>query len=46
MAQFNLYLDILDLTAATDYCRENGTVCHYKKEERFIQQGSVARYSE
>ncbi|WP_304375139.1 Crp/Fnr family transcriptional regulator [uncultured Duncaniella sp.] len=45
MAQFNSYLDVLDPTAATDYCRENGTVCHYKKEERFIQQGTVARYA-
>lgn len=45
MAQFNSYLDILDSTAATDFCRENGILCHYKKEERFIQQGTVARYA-
>lgn len=45
MAQFNSYLDILDPTAATDYCREKGTVCHYKKEERFIQQGTISRYA-
>lgn len=45
MAQFNSYLDILDPTAAIDFCSENGTVRHYKKEERFIQQGTVARYA-
>lgn len=41
MAQFNSYIDLLDLTAATDFCREKGTPCHYKKEERFVQQGTV-----
>lgn len=45
MAQFNSYIDFLDLTAATDFCREKGTRCHYKKEERFVQQGTVARYA-
>ncbi len=30
MAQFNSYIDFVDLTAATDFCRENGTPCHYK----------------
>ena len=30
MAQFNSYIDFLDLTAATDFCREKGTPCHYK----------------
>lgn len=32
MAQFNSYHDTLDLTAATDLCREKGTSCLYKKE--------------
>lgn len=45
MAQFNSYIDFLDLTAATDYCREQGTPCHYKKGECFIQQGTIARYA-
>ena len=45
MAQFNSYIDFLDLTAATDFCREQGTLCHYKKEERFVQQGTIARYA-
>ena len=45
MAQFNSYIDFLDLTAATDFCREKGTRCHYKKGERFVQQGTIARYA-
>ncbi len=45
MAQFNSYLDFLNLTAATDFCRENGAPCHYRKGERFVQQGTVARYA-
>ncbi len=45
MAQFNSYIDYIDLTAATEFCREKGTLCHFKKEERFVQQGSVARYA-
>jgi hypothetical protein len=42
MAQFNSYIDFLDLTAVTDYCREQGTPCRYKKEEHFVQQGTIA----
>lgn len=45
MAQFNSYIEYLDLTAATEFCRENGILCRFKKEERFIQQGTVARYA-
>ena len=45
MAQFNSYMDSLDFTAAIDYCRENGTLCQYRKGERFAQQGSIARYA-
>lgn len=44
-SQFNSYLDFLDLTAAADFCRENGALCHYKKGECFVQQGSIARYA-
>lgn len=42
MAQFNSYIDFLDLSAATGYCREQGTPYHYKKGECFIQQGTIA----
>ena len=45
MAQFNSYIDSLDLTEATDFCRGQGTPCHYKKGERFVQQGTIARYA-
>lgn len=45
MAQFNSYIDFLDLRAATDYCLGKGTQCHYKKGECFVQQGTVARYA-
>lgn len=44
-SQFNSYIDFVDLTAAIDFCRENGTLCHYKKGERFVQQGTIARYA-
>ena len=44
-SQFNSYIDFLDLTAATDFCREKGVLCHYKKGERFVQQGTIARYA-
>lgn len=45
MAQFNSYIDLLDLSAAIDCCRENGALCHYKKGECFVRQGSIARYA-
>ncbi|MDE5659526.1 MAG: Crp/Fnr family transcriptional regulator [Muribaculaceae bacterium] len=45
MAQFNSYIDLLNLTAATEFCRENGTLCHYRKGECFVQQGSIARHA-
>ena len=45
MAQFNSYIDCLDLTAAIGFCREKGTACRYKKGERFVQQGTIARYA-
>lgn len=44
-SQFNSYIDCLDLTAATYFCREKGTPCHYKKGEHFVQQGAIARYA-
>lgn len=45
MAQFNSYIDFLDLTAATEFCREQGTPCHYKKGESFVLQGTITRYA-
>lgn len=45
MARFNSYLDNLNLTEITDFFREKGCACHYKKEDIFIQQGTVARYA-
>lgn len=45
MAQFNSYIDFLDLRAATDFCRKQGVPCLYKKGERFVQQGTIARYA-
>ena len=45
MAQFNSYIDFLDLSAVIDFCRENGKLCHYKKGDYFVQQGSIARYA-
>ena len=45
MAQFNSYIDFLDLSAVIDFCRENGKLCHYKKGYYFVQQGSIARYA-
>lgn len=45
MAQFNSYLDFLNLSAATDFCREKGQPCQYRKGERFVQQGTIARYA-
>lgn len=45
MARFNSYLDNLNLTEITTFFRKRGCARHYKKEERFIQQGTVARYA-
>lgn len=44
MARFNIYDSIIDLSAIKDYCREKGRLCHYAKEDIFIQQGSVGKY--
>ncbi len=44
MAQFNIYDSIVDLSAIKDYCREKGCLCHYVKEDVFIQQGTVSKY--
>ncbi len=44
MAQFNIYDSMIDLSAIKDYCREKGRLCHYAKDEVFIQQGTVGKY--
>lgn len=45
MARFNSFLDSVNLSEITDFFREKGCACHYKKDEIFIQQGTVARYA-
>ncbi len=45
MARFNSFLDNINLTEITDFFREKGCTCHYKKDDIFIQQGTVARYA-
>lgn len=44
MAQFNSYLDILDLSDAIDYCRLKGEYCLFKKDEAIVQEGEMAKY--
>lgn len=44
-SQFNSYIDSLDLTVATDFCRERGTLYRYKKGECFVEQGTITRYA-
>ncbi len=44
MAQFNKYDSLIDLSTIKDYCRENGRLCRYAKEETFVQQGTVGKY--
>lgn len=45
MARFNSFLDNVNLTEITNFFREKGCACHYKKDDIFIQQGTVARYA-
>ena len=45
MARFNSFLDNLNLTEITEFFREKGCACHYKKDDVFIQQGTVTRYA-
>ena len=45
MIPFNQYdSQIGQLVAIKDYCRENGHLCRYAKEEVFVQQGLVGKY--
>lgn len=44
MVGFNLYDSKCDLSAIKDFCRTNGRVVHYPKDNAFVQQGWVAKY--
>lgn len=44
MSGFNSYDTKIDLSVIKDYCRENGRLCQYAKNEIFVQQESVGRY--
>lgn len=44
MAPFNKYDSLIDLSVIKDCCREKGRLCHYAKEEAFIQEGNVGKY--
>ena len=35
---------MVDFTALSVFCRDNGKLCHYAKGEAFVQQGSVGKY--
>ena len=41
---FNRYKDMVDVTTLSDFCRDNGELCHYAKGEAIVQQGSVGKY--
>lgn len=44
MASFNVYDSKCDLSVIKKYCRDKGRLCHYKKDDTFVQQGTVGRY--
>ncbi len=44
MANFNSFIDKLDMDLWHEICAKNGKLCHYKKGEFFVQQGDVIRY--
>jgi CRP-like cAMP-binding protein len=44
MATFNLYDRDCDLSAIKKFCRENGRIVHYSKDDVFVQQGCVGKY--
>lgn len=43
-SRFNIYDQKIDLSEIKDFCRENGRLVHYSKEDVFAQQGCVAKY--
>lgn len=44
MPQFNIYDQKIDFSAIKNFCRENGHIVHYPKDDVFVQQGCVAKY--
>ncbi|MDE6347017.1 MAG: Crp/Fnr family transcriptional regulator [Muribaculaceae bacterium] len=44
MDGFNSYDSTCDLSAIKDFCRDNGRVVHFPKNDIFIQQGYVAKH--
>ena len=44
MPQFNIYDQKIDFSAIKNFCREDGHIVHYPKDEVFVQQGCVAKY--
>ena len=44
MPQFNIYDQKIDFSAIKNFCRENGHIVHYPKNEVFVQQGCLAKY--
>ncbi|MDE6329768.1 MAG: Crp/Fnr family transcriptional regulator [Muribaculaceae bacterium] len=44
MAQFNQYDSIIDLSAIKNYCRENGCLCFYAKEQPFVQEAEIGKF--
>ena len=44
MANFNSYIDNLDMTFWHGICLQNGMVKHYRKGEVFVWQGDVIKY--
>lgn len=44
MANFNSYLERMDLDFWREMCREKGTLRHYEPGDCFLEAGSVARY--
>ena len=43
MDKFNLYDSLIDLSPIKDYCRANGRIFKYPKDDVFVQEGRVAR---
>ena len=44
MAQFNQYDSLIDLSVIKEFCRENGRIVYYPKDDVFVHQGCVAKY--
>ena len=43
-SRFNIYDQKIDLSAIKKFCRENGRIVHYSKDDVFVQQGCVGKY--